>query len=53
MSSKRPKDHPKYLSGLHDVRSVGGEEVRKVAAQVAEVLVWGSRNVTFLSWRSQ
>jgi len=39
MSSKRPKDHPKRLSGLHDVRSVGGEEKRKVATQVADVLV--------------
>lgn len=46
MSSKRSKDQPNSLSGLQEVRSVGGKEDRKVAAQVAVVLVAGSWNWT-------
>lgn len=40
MSSKRVKDQAKFLSGLQDLYSVGGEEERKVAEQVADVLVF-------------
>ena len=50
MSSKRPMDQAKDLSGLQDVVSRGGEEEGKVAAQVADVLVLGLWKMTVVGF---